>query len=209
MLKFRTMPVTAEAASGPGLVAARRAARHALRHIPAAHEPRRAAAAHQRPARRDVAGRPATRAAGVRRAIPLADPGLHAKAPREGGHHAAGRRSTTCAGDSDLGQRIQYDLYYIDNWSLWFDLRILVLHALAYPDEPQRGLTLPALRDAAHGARAVRGGVASCCSPSTSFRRASRRVVPSRRREVAHRTSTSRCPRGPAACSRGRTRATR
>jgi putative colanic acid biosynthesis UDP-glucose lipid carrier transferase len=30
-------------------------------------------------------------------------------------------------GDSDLGQRIQYDLYYIDNWSLWFDLRILVL----------------------------------------------------------------------------------
>ncbi len=30
-------------------------------------------------------------------------------------------------GDSDLAQRIQYDLYYIDNWSLWFDLRILML----------------------------------------------------------------------------------
>jgi len=30
-------------------------------------------------------------------------------------------------GDSDLEQRIQYDLYYIDNWSLWFDLRILAL----------------------------------------------------------------------------------
>ena len=30
-------------------------------------------------------------------------------------------------GDSDLAQRIQYDLYYLDNWSLWFDLRILVL----------------------------------------------------------------------------------
>ncbi len=30
-------------------------------------------------------------------------------------------------GDSDLEQRIQYDLYYIDNWSLWFDMRILVL----------------------------------------------------------------------------------
>jgi exopolysaccharide biosynthesis polyprenyl glycosylphosphotransferase len=28
-------------------------------------------------------------------------------------------------GSSDLGKRIQYDLYYIDNWSLWFDLRIL------------------------------------------------------------------------------------
>jgi len=30
-------------------------------------------------------------------------------------------------GDSDLEQRIQHDLYYIDNWSVWFDLRILAL----------------------------------------------------------------------------------
>jgi len=30
-------------------------------------------------------------------------------------------------GSSDLGKRIQYDLYYIENWSLWFDLRILAL----------------------------------------------------------------------------------
>ncbi len=30
-------------------------------------------------------------------------------------------------GDSDLARRIQYDLYYIDRWSLWFDLRILAL----------------------------------------------------------------------------------
>src|SRR5438067_422508 len=30
-------------------------------------------------------------------------------------------------GDSDLGQRIQYDLYYIEHWSIWFDLRILAL----------------------------------------------------------------------------------
>lgn len=30
-------------------------------------------------------------------------------------------------GDTDLEQRLQYDLYYIDNWSLWFDLRILAL----------------------------------------------------------------------------------
>jgi len=30
-------------------------------------------------------------------------------------------------GDSDLGKRIQFDLYYIENWSLWFDLRILTL----------------------------------------------------------------------------------
>ncbi len=30
-------------------------------------------------------------------------------------------------GDSDLHKRIQFDLYYIENWSLWFDLRILTL----------------------------------------------------------------------------------
>lgn len=30
-------------------------------------------------------------------------------------------------GSSDLRKRIQYDLYYIDNWSLWFDFRILAL----------------------------------------------------------------------------------
>jgi putative colanic acid biosynthesis UDP-glucose lipid carrier transferase len=30
-------------------------------------------------------------------------------------------------GDSDLARRIEYDLYYIDHWSLWFDLRILGL----------------------------------------------------------------------------------
>ena len=30
-------------------------------------------------------------------------------------------------GNSDLAKRIQYDLYYIENWSLWFDLRILTL----------------------------------------------------------------------------------
>ena len=30
-------------------------------------------------------------------------------------------------GDTDLARRIQFDLYYIDHWSLWFDLRILAL----------------------------------------------------------------------------------
>lgn len=30
-------------------------------------------------------------------------------------------------GDTDLRTRIQFDLYYIENWSLWFDLRILTL----------------------------------------------------------------------------------
>ena len=30
-------------------------------------------------------------------------------------------------GDSDLRRRIQFDLYYVENWSFWFDLRILTL----------------------------------------------------------------------------------
>ena len=30
-------------------------------------------------------------------------------------------------GDADFQQRIAYDLYYIDNWSMMFDLRILLL----------------------------------------------------------------------------------
>jgi putative colanic acid biosysnthesis UDP-glucose lipid carrier transferase len=30
-------------------------------------------------------------------------------------------------GDTDLQKRIEYDLHYIDQWSLWFDLRIIFL----------------------------------------------------------------------------------
>lgn len=30
-------------------------------------------------------------------------------------------------GDTDLNTRIQYDLYYIENWSLWLDLKIILM----------------------------------------------------------------------------------
>ncbi len=30
-------------------------------------------------------------------------------------------------GDTDLNKRIEYDLYYIEHWSLWFDLKIIFL----------------------------------------------------------------------------------
>lgn len=33
-------------------------------------------------------------------------------------------------GDTDLTKRIEYDLYYIAHWSLWFDLKIILLTAL-------------------------------------------------------------------------------
>ncbi len=30
-------------------------------------------------------------------------------------------------GDTDLNKRIEYDLHYIEHWSLWFDLKIIIL----------------------------------------------------------------------------------
>ncbi|WP_115719128.1 undecaprenyl-phosphate glucose phosphotransferase [Gallaecimonas mangrovi] len=30
-------------------------------------------------------------------------------------------------GDTDLSKRVEYDLYYINNWSIWFDLKIVFL----------------------------------------------------------------------------------
>ena len=30
-------------------------------------------------------------------------------------------------GDTDLSKRIEYDLYYIENWSIWFDFKIMAL----------------------------------------------------------------------------------
>ena len=33
-------------------------------------------------------------------------------------------------GDTDLKTRIEYDLYYIENWSLWFDIKIILLTIL-------------------------------------------------------------------------------
>ncbi|HQU74450.1 MAG TPA: sugar transferase, partial [Calditrichia bacterium] len=30
-------------------------------------------------------------------------------------------------GQSSIEDRTQYDLYYIENWSLWFDLKILLM----------------------------------------------------------------------------------
>jgi len=40
-------------------------------------------------------------------------------------------------GDTSLRKRLQYDLFYIRNWSLWFDLRILwmtLFRGFAHPN---------------------------------------------------------------------------
>ncbi len=30
-------------------------------------------------------------------------------------------------GDANLAKRIEFDLHYVDNWSLWLDLKIILL----------------------------------------------------------------------------------
>jgi exopolysaccharide biosynthesis polyprenyl glycosylphosphotransferase len=35
-------------------------------------------------------------------------------------------------GDTSISERTKYDLYYIENWSLWFDFKILILTAIKF-----------------------------------------------------------------------------
>ena len=39
-------------------------------------------------------------------------------------------------GDVPIDQRTQYDLYYIENWSIFFDVRILLRTLIAVFKEP-------------------------------------------------------------------------
>lgn len=126
MLKFRTMPVDAEAASGP--VWSRQGERRAtpfgalLRRTSLDELPQlmnvlggEMSLVGPRPERPEFVER-------FRQEIPGYMQKHLVKAGITGWAQVNDLR-----GDSDLRQRIQYDLYYIDNWSLWFDLRILVL----------------------------------------------------------------------------------
>ena len=124
MFKFRTMPVGAEATTGP-VCRPRRDARDALRCVAAPLQSRRAAAAVQRAARRDVARGPRPErpefVAKFRDRIEVRTKHL-VKAGITGWAQVNDLR-----GDSDIALRIQYDLYYVEHWSPWFDLRILAL----------------------------------------------------------------------------------
>ncbi len=37
-------------------------------------------------------------------------------------------------GDSDLGRRVQHDIYYIENWSVWLDVQIVLLTLVRWRD---------------------------------------------------------------------------
>src|SRR5262249_34153122 len=74
----------------PALGRPRRSAADGLRRLPAARQPRRAAAAVQRAPWRDEPGRPATRAPVVRGRFPTPRAALHAAAQGQGRHHGLG-----------------------------------------------------------------------------------------------------------------------
>jgi len=61
------------------------------------------------------------------------------------GDHRVGRRSTAGGGNTSIEKRIEYDLYYIERWSLSFDLKILLqTFWYGFRIKPQRALSAPA-----------------------------------------------------------------
>jgi lipopolysaccharide/colanic/teichoic acid biosynthesis glycosyltransferase len=88
------------------------------RKIPAQIQPRRTAAAFQRPARRDEPRRPAPAARGRSQALqrPRPPPPLERQARLTCLWQVKGRNKI-----SDFKDWVRLDLEYIDNWSLWLD----------------------------------------------------------------------------------------
>jgi len=126
MLKFRTMPVVAEARSGPvwsrsGDDRATRIGavlrRYSLDELPQFVNVLRGemSIVGPRPERPEFVER-------FRREIPGYMQKHLVKAGITGWAQVNDLR-----GDTDLRERIRHDLYYIENWSLWFDLRIIAL----------------------------------------------------------------------------------
>lgn len=126
MLKFRTMPVDAEAASGP--VWSRRGERRAT---PFGAFLRRTSLDELPQFLNVLQGQMSL--VGPRPERPEFVEQFRSQIPGYMQKHLVKAGITGWAqvndlrGDSDLALRIQYDLYYIEHWSLWFDLRILVL----------------------------------------------------------------------------------
>ena len=112
-----------------------RPADHAQRPLPASHEPGRAAAALERPARRDEPRRAAARS---RRA----GGALQAEADRRrlavrpgitGWSQIQGRDEITWP------ERFEHDAWYVENWSLWLDAKILLKTLAQARPAPSRG----------------------------------------------------------------------
>jgi putative colanic acid biosynthesis UDP-glucose lipid carrier transferase len=126
MLKFRTMPVDAEAASGPLW-----ADRSQARTTPLGALLRRTSL-DELPQFFNVL-RGEMSIVGPRPERPEFVERFKQEVPRYMQKHLVKAGITGWAqvndfrGNTDLSERIRYDLYYIENWSIWFDLRIIAL----------------------------------------------------------------------------------
>ena len=41
-------------------------------------------------------------------------------------------------GDTSIAQRVEHDIFYLENWSFWFDLKILWLTLFGREERPER-----------------------------------------------------------------------
>ena len=91
---------------------------------------RRAAAVHQRPDGRNVGRRAAPARGRAQRAVPHADPRIHAAPQGEAGHHRLGQVNGW-RGETDtlekMIERVAHDIEYIRRYSFFFDLKIIFL----------------------------------------------------------------------------------
>ena len=125
--KFRSMYHEAEASTGPGLGRRRGPAVHAARPVPPALRHRRTPAAVERPAGATC------RSSGPRPERPYFVDQFKHRYPQYMLRHKVKSGITGWAqvngwrGNTSLEKRIEFDLYYIENWSLSLDVKIMWL----------------------------------------------------------------------------------
>ncbi|MBX3728217.1 MAG: undecaprenyl-phosphate glucose phosphotransferase [Candidatus Sumerlaeia bacterium] len=66
-------------------------------------------------------------------------------------------------GSTSIAQRLRYDLYYIENWSLWLDIKILLMTFFRKPRRSPRSMARPLPTPAAPPSD---GGNTACLQPS-------------------------------------------
>ncbi len=103
---------------------------HAFRGLPAAHLARRTAPIHQRAARGHVRRGSEAPCRRPQRAVPGSNSWLHASPQGKTRYYRMGA-GQWLAGETEvlskMESRVEHDLYYIDNWSLLWDLQIVFL----------------------------------------------------------------------------------
>ena len=100
---------------------------------------------------RHVADGPAPRAHPLRPAVRGRTSTATTTATASSPGSPAGRRCNGLRGKTSLSDRVEWDNYYIENWSLWLDFKILLMtvwavRTLLQPDRIPRAAPIPRLR---------------------------------------------------------------